>query len=139
MPKQDQIEKWILDNNEYFFSFFAGYVDAEGHIYIRILKDEKVPFAGLEISTYDKGILHQVWEKLNGLGIKCPKPLLNKPAGYKCKNGLINRGDCWRLSITRKESLALLFDKIYPLIKHEKRKRDLEVAWANILSRTQQI
>ena len=131
LPKKDIIENWILKNDTCFCAFLAGYIDAEGHIFTRLQKKSITPFSGLEIQTYDKTILHQTWEKLNRLGIECPRPLLNKPAGYVSKSGIINNGDCWRLSITKKKSLNQLFEKIYPFIKHQKRRNDLEEAWQN--------
>lgn len=138
LPKSDNIEDWILNNSELFFAFLAGYIDAEGHIYTRNPSKGKgtMPFSGIEIGTYDKNILFQIWEKLNQLDIECPKPLLNKLAGYANKNGLINRKDCWRISISKKKSLISVFEKLKPHLKHAKRYRNMVVAYENVLARS---
>ena len=52
--KKDKIPNWILSNEENFFAFLAGYIDAEGHI------RTKVP-TFLIIETYDKIILNQIF------------------------------------------------------------------------------
>lgn len=133
LPKQDSIEDWILNNNGCFFAFTAGYIDAEGHIYTRT--QYKKTFSGLEIQTYDKNILKQMWHKFNQLGIKCPKPLINKRAGYTQKNGTRNNKDAWRLGVSKKQSLSVLFNRINPYIKHDKREKDLYRAWKDVNSR----
>jgi len=135
LPKQDRIEPWILKNKKFFFAFLAGYIDAEGHIFTRLYKKSKTPTAGLEISSYDKGILCQSWSKLNEIGIKCPKPSIKTLKGYISKNGIINRGDAWRLSVNRKTALFSLLNSIEPYIRHPKRKKDLLKAKRNLIFR----
>jgi len=135
LSKQDRIEPWILRNKKIFFAFLAGYIDAEGHIFVRLCRGSKTPTAGIEIQSYDKGILQGVWKKLTQLNILCPKPKINKYKGYVSKNGLINRRDLWRLSINRKRDLFLLFNSIEPYIKHGKRKIDFKKAKENLIFR----
>jgi hypothetical protein len=135
LPKQDRVEPWILKNKKFFFAFLAGYIDAEGYIFVRLPKKSKTPLAGLEIQSYDKGILYQIWQKLSQLGILCPRPTINKRKGYVSKNGVINRKDLWRFSVNRKKALFLLLNSIESHIKHNKRKRDLKKAKENLISR----
>lgn len=135
LPKEDKIESWILKRKKFFFAFLAGYVDAEGHIFVRLYKNSKTPIAGFEVQSYDKGILSQVWQKLNQLDILCPKPRISKPKGYVSKSGIISRGDAWRLSVNRKESLFDLLNAMEPHIKHKKRMNDLKKAKQNIVFR----
>lgn len=135
LPKRDRIESWILRNKKFFFAFLAGYIDAEGHIFVRLYKNSKTPIAGFEVQSYDKGILQQTWLKLNEIGIRCQKPRINKSKGYISKNGLIHRGDLWRLSVNRKRDLFFLLTLIEPYIKHAKRKSDLQKAKENLISR----
>jgi predicted DNA-binding protein YlxM (UPF0122 family) len=135
LPNEDRIEPWIFKNKKFFFSFLAGYIDAEGHIFTRIYKNSKTPTAGLEISSCDKNILKQIWLKLNEFGIKCQKPRIKTPKGHISKNGIINREDFWRLSVNRKKALFFLFNSIEPYIKHGKRKKDLLKAKNNLLLR----
>jgi predicted DNA-binding protein YlxM (UPF0122 family) len=135
LPKRDRIEPWILRNKKFFFAFLAGYIDAEGHIFTRLQKKSKTPTAGLQIQSYDKSILHQIWSKLNKMRIKSPRPYLSHPKGYVSKDGVINRDDSWRLDINRKKALFFLLSAIEPYIKHEKRKRKLLEAKKNLILR----
>ena len=80
-------------------------------------------------------ILKQTWSKLDEIGIKCPKPKIKTPKGYVSKNGIINRGDKWRLGVYRKTALFSLLNSIEPYIKHPKRKRNLQKAKKNLISR----
>ena len=135
IPKKDNIESWILKNKKLFVSFWAGYIDAEGHIFTKIYKNSKTSYSGFEVQSYDKNILLQSWQKLNELGIKCRKPKINKLKGYTQKNGLINRKDLWRLGIYNKEDLYLFLTTIESHIKHRKRKKDLLKAKNNLITR----
>lgn len=135
LPKEDKIESWILKNKKLFFAFLTGYIDAEGHIFVRLCQRSKTPTAGLEIQSYDKGILQGIWKKLIQVNIRCPKPKINKYKGYISKNGIINRKDLWRLSINRKGGLFLLLNSVEPYIKHDKRRDDLKKAKRNLIFR----
>lgn len=136
LSKEDKIPKWILLNPKFFFAFFAGYIDAEGHIFVRLYKNCKTPIAGFEIQSQDKNILHQAWKKLNKLNIKCQKPKINRPKGYISKSGIIDRKDLWRLSVNRKVDLLLLLKSIEPHVKHGKRKNHLKKAKENLIFRS---
>lgn len=135
LPKNDKIEKWILLSNKFFFAFLAGYIDAEGYIFVRFYKHCNAPIAGLEIQSYDKNILHQIWKKLKSLKIRCPKPFISKPKGYTSKKGTTSKQDSWRLSVNRKNDLFSLLTYIKPYIKHKKKKQALQKAENNLISR----
>jgi len=64
VPKQDKIEDWITQNDDYFMAFFGGYVDAEGTIKIYNKK------ARFRVGSYDKNLLKQAFEKLQTFGIR---------------------------------------------------------------------
>ena len=64
LKKEDNIPRWIRDNTSCFFAFFAGYLDAEGHIEI-----DKKGCAKLNVASYDKNILHHLYGGLIGRGI----------------------------------------------------------------------
>jgi hypothetical protein len=120
LKKQDNIEKWILKNNDYFLSFLGGYVDAEGHFGI------SNSYGAFFVGTYDRKIIHQIYGKLNSLGIKSQKPRINIKAGYTDKRGVVTHKDLWGLAIKRKEELRKFINLIKPYIKHKKRLRDLK-------------
>lgn len=136
LPKIDNIPEWVLANNKLFIAFFAGYVDAEGCIHIHSRSGgRKIPFGGLQITSYDKNILQQSWINLMKLDILCPKPLLVKPKGYIDKRGLKSNGDAWRLSIYRKASVWKLFNFIEPYLRHSKKNKALKIVQKNIILR----
>ena len=126
IPKNDSIEKWILDNHKYFFAFLAGYADAEANISISQGR------ARFRVRTYDKHILFQAYQKLNHLGINA-KYGLSREKGI-C-SGRKSNEDCWGISVNSKESLLKLFEGIRPYIQHKKRLNDLILAEKNVLER----
>ena len=131
LKKKDKIKKWILDNNEYFFAFLAGYVDAEGHIGVH--KYGGAEQACLIISSYDSNILLQIWSKLSSLNIRCPKPRIGHFEGYVTeRKKLPYRRDYWILNTYSKMSLLILLNILANFIKHEKRLSDLQDALNNI-------
>ncbi len=126
-PKEDKLSKWILDSNENFFSFLAGYTDAEGNIGVYSGR------ARYRLGSYDKNILKHIYDKLNALKIKT-NIRLESPKGYT-RRGVVNHNDFWRISINYKDSLLRLFKKLEPYLKHKKRVRDMEKAKENVLQR----
>lgn len=130
LDKKDEIPLWILSNKNNFFAFFAGYLDAEGHIEI-----DKKDCAKLGVWSYDKNILKQLYQCLNYYGIYCLKPKITRKKGYE-KNGLVlHRKDTWGLGVYRKKDLLEIFNNVSPYLKHEKRCKDMEKAKINILER----
>lgn len=130
LPKEDRIEEWILEEPErYFAPFFAGYVDAEGHIGVDGGQ------ANFQVRSCDKNILQQSYAVLTSLGIDFSKPRIIMKKGYTSKRGVTLRRDFWGLGTARKTSLLKLFDLLEPYLKHAKRRRDMELARANIEER----
>ena len=112
---------------ETFLSFFAGFFDAEGTIYI--FKQHRSSTTGLriEVSSCDKNLLLLVAGKLRRLGYQVylpEKPLRKK--GEVIGYGPYNE-DFWRLSLTRsREALRLL--TVLPLRHREKvARKDLAI------------
>ncbi len=135
IKKDDKIDKWILNDKILFLSFLAGYSDAEGSFYLRQPhRYGKTPWGMFEIQSYEVNILGVFSNKLTVLGIE-NKLVLSKKAGYLSKNGLRNKKDAWKLSISKKQSLwnfILLIEKYH---RHEKRLRDLEKVKNNLIMR----
>ncbi|HLC92526.1 MAG TPA: LAGLIDADG family homing endonuclease [archaeon] len=123
LPKVDKIEDWILQDDTYFLSFFAGYVDAEGTIKIY---DNRARF---RVGSYDRILLKTAYEKLLSLGIKCTYKLETKA------NHITQHQDFWRIGIARKASLFKLFSLLRPYMQHQDRLRDLDLAEANVIRR----
>lgn len=127
LPKYKSIPKWILKNNKNFFSFLAGYTDAEGNIGIY---DNR---AKLRIRSYDTDILKDINIKLNSLNINSLFGLDKK--AHIDKRGFRQNKDSWQIVINERESLLKFFNLIESLIKHKKRKNDLLKAKSNVISR----
>lgn len=123
LPKEDKIEEWILNYDNYFFSFLAGYSDAEGNFGVY---DKRARF---RLGSYDKNILKQITDKLNLLGIKANLNLEGKAIIGK------HNQDFYRISINEKGSLMNLINFIKPYINHKKRRTDMILAEKNILER----
>mgnify|MGYP001580042025 FL=1 len=117
LKKEDNVEKWILKNKYYFFSFLGGYVDAEG----TFSSKHNTVFS---INTQDKKIMHQISFYLNKYGIQCIKPLLARKM-----NSVINlvksNKDVWLINIYNKKNLIILIKSVKKYIKHKKRKTDM--------------
>lgn len=139
LPKQDKIESWILTNKRFFLSFVAGYVDAEGCFLIRKYKDSKTLVAGFELQSCDKNIIRNIWKNVSLLGIQSPEPKISRLKGYRSKNGAINRGNMWRLSIYRKDSLMKFLNLIEPYLKHSDKRKKVHYLKENIISRSKRI
>ena len=116
-------------STEPFFAFLGGYSDAEGGIGIYN------KMAQFRLASYDRNILHQAHAALTRLGIRCPQPRIAVPKGYIDKQGHRCKQDCWSLSVYRKASLLLLFERMGPYLRHAKRIRDMEAAIRNIEER----
>jgi hypothetical protein len=132
LPKKDNIPKWIRENKGYFLSFLAGYIDAEGCIYIA-----KNNVAGLKLSSYDKKILKQIHQQLLKIGIECNPPQIHIKKGYKKSDGYIYQNDEWNFVVTKKSSLLPLLQLLKQRLKHQKRLKDLKKAEQNIIKRNQ--
>lgn len=129
LKKEDNIEKWILNNDEHFASFLAGYIDAEGHFGVYN------GFAEFSVGTYDRGIINLIYSKLLDLGIKGSKPKITVKKGYRDKRGVEWHGNIWRFRITRKGDLYKFICLIEKFIKHKKRCNDMIEAKNNIVRR----
>ena len=128
LPKEDDIPDWILADDECFFAFFAGYADAEANIGVYSGK------ARFRIDSYDKNIILKSHAKLALLGIKFPKPYIDRKKGtISCRRrGGIYHQDRWLLETKRKAPLLQLFECIKPYLKHAKRRQDMAKAIENI-------
>lgn len=122
LPKEDKIPQWILNKKDTFWSFFAGYTDAEGCFYLRKpAKNRKVWGSGFEIQSQQKGIITSLWKSMPLNKIISPSPRISRKAGSIDKRGIKNNKDMWRFSINRKESLNNFIDFIYPYLKHQEK------------------
>jgi predicted DNA-binding protein YlxM (UPF0122 family) len=120
---------WIEKNEDYFYSFLAGFTDAEGNISI----SNNMAYFGL--GNYDKLILFKIYEHLNKLGVICNKPLCSHMEGKFNKQGFRYNADYWSLRIHRKKYLLELLKNLSPYLKHENKVKALNIAITNIIER----
>lgn len=132
IPKQDNIESWIINHTKYIMAFIAGYTDAEGSIGVYAGR------AKFRLGSYDFQILKQITEELKKRNIRAILKL-EVPKGFINKQGVINNGDFWRITVNEKQSLFKLFNLLLPYMKHEKRINNLVEAKNNIIQRNNAI
>ena len=118
LPKQDVIESWMISNNKYFWAFVAGYSDAEGCFSIKKLNN----YPGFHLQTYDKNILFEIHDKLKQFNIVASLPTASKLVNDEGQR-------IWRLSVYRKQALKFLIINLRKLIKHSKRRKDMQRVW----------
>jgi predicted DNA-binding protein YlxM (UPF0122 family) len=130
IPKEDAIPPWVLEDNESFLAFFAGYSDAEGSF---ILSNSRAYF---KIDSGDKNILNQARRKFKDLGVEFPEPKLIRPSGTWIEQfQLSSKLDLWRLASERKETLIKLCEMLSPYLRHQKRVQDMQAVHAYVLTR----
>ena len=139
LPKYEKIPYWILSEQETFFSFFAGYTDAEGSFYLkRPNKTGKTWSSSFEIQTQQKQVILDLWENIKKYKIFAQLPKISRRAGTIQKsNGNKNNKDMWKFSVDRKFFLFKLIEHLEPYLKHTEKLRKIEEIKRNIVLRNQ--
>jgi hypothetical protein len=127
LSKEDKIPDWVLENEEAFFGYLAGYTDAEGHIAVA-----KTGQAIFKIDTYGQIIIQTCNAYLNRYGIQTSTPLISVKKGTITGQGHAYKKDMWRLHIGGKSALLLLFNRLRPYLRHATRIAQMNAAIANI-------
>ncbi len=122
LQKLKFIPEDTLSDGDLFWSFVAGYTDAEGNIGVYQNR------ARLRIGSYDKEILSQIHQKFNEFGMQSTYSL-------ETPKQIGQNKDFWRVKVSEKESLLKLLNILEKRLKHQKRLKDLEAARENLLSR----
>jgi hypothetical protein len=121
----------MLRNKRAFFSFLAGFTDAEGHIGVH--KGQAI----YSLGNYNVGLLRLLCRGLYDFGIECRKLTNHHNKGYVGKDGYAHSQDYWSLSVGKMSELNKLFGAIEPYLRHEKRINDLRAARRNIIERSE--
>ena len=127
LPRHNEIPVWILNRKSAFLNFLARYTDAEGNICISNGR------AKFRIRTYDKKILWQINKKLGDFSIKSLFRLEKR--AHTRKNSVPQNKDCWGITINERLSLHKILLLLKPILKHNKRRGDLLVAFYNVEKR----
>ncbi|MBV9546987.1 MAG: hypothetical protein JOY61_21675 [Chloroflexi bacterium] len=129
LPKEDRIPDWVLERDDTFFAFFAGYLDAEGYIRAYLPKRYRTWQPQLEIRSYDAVLLEQLSAGLNDRGIPCIHAHVCVAAGYTNSRGVKSNCALWRIGLSARASLRSLFENIDPYVRHALRRRQMLDAW----------
>lgn len=127
-----EVPNWILEDKNSFFSFLAGFTDAEG--WIGISKN----MACYSLGNCDKDLLELIRNNLIKFGIGNRPLSVDKRKGKPTTGGYFFSADYYQLRINRKSDLFELFSKIKPYIKHENKIKALNMAIENIEWRNKQ-
>ncbi len=128
LPKSNEAWDWIKENDELIPSFIAGYVDAEANF---ILNQGRARF---KVDSYDVDILSFISEWLISKGINAKFRRIYKKGDVWKGNYPLNN-DLWRLNINDMVSLMCFIKMLLPLIRHNKRRKDMEICLKNINER----
>ena len=138
LTKEDKIPVWILEDRETFFSFLAGYFDAEGCFHLKKPKKTGRIFSGgLEIQTQQKQIILGLWKGLLNYTITFPQPTISKKTGHVDSRGVKNNKDVWRLTTYKKESVWKLVQVLKPYLKHQEKLNKIKGIEKNLISRNE--
>jgi len=128
LSKKVDAWEWIKDHDDLIPQFIAGYVDAEANF---ILNQKRARF---KIDSYDVEILTFISEWLISKGINTRFRRIYKKGDIWKGNYPLNN-DLWRLNINDMVSLRSFIKLLLPLIRHNKRKNDMEICLKNIQDR----
>ncbi len=117
----------IFQVREEFFSFLAGFTDAEGNI--RIDKDGVAVF---QLGNCDKVLLERIKRSLTQFGIKASGLYLGRKKGSISSKGYPLNEDYWHLVVAKKSDLLKLLGALKPHIKHHAKIPVLEKAIESI-------
>ena len=129
LKKPQEIPKWILDNDEYFYSFLSAYMDCEGYWRVVRSHENSVRFI-FGIQTGDKIILERIKEKL----LSCdhaPRFYLSKRKGRINGSFGISNIDIYSLMLYRKREVISLVNKLLHLSMHSEKIRKMEFILEN--------
>lgn len=133
LEKEYCVPDWVMQNDDCFWAFLAGYMDAEG--YIGILRQPHHDQARVQIASCDVGILRGLWVGLHARGVHCPQLYQKIQAGTIDRRGHRHNHDFYCLGIYRKASLDRLFQGIDSYLRHADKRAAMAKAWANIRER----
>ena len=124
VEKPKSIPNWIIENDEYFWQFFAAYIDCEGNWHLSRSHQVHSKFS-LRLRTGDKRILEDMKRKLLLEGFN-PLFILEIVKGSPGPSGKFH-SNIYNLSISRKQEVLLLIKKILDLSMHSEKIRKMKL------------
>lgn len=124
-----QLPGWVFNTKRYFFSFLAGFTDAEGSIFISRNQ------AHYALGNYDLSLLKKIKIYLEKYDLKTHKISYSARRGLIASHGYRYNHDYWTLTLSRKADMLKLFGFIGPYLKHQKRIDQMQLGIENIQER----
>ncbi len=121
--------RWCAGTEDTFFSFLAGFTDAEGSFFISNGK------AFVSWGNYDRDILHFIKRGLLKFGIESPALCRDALKGYVGKHGYRRNKNYWHLTITKKVMVKKLLNHLDFFMLHADKKRALVRLRKNLIMR----
>lgn len=121
--------KWIFRNKKQFFSFLAGFTDAEGTIYI---SNNQAKYA---LGNYNIELLRQIKFCLEKYNVKSHNITRSIRQGLLASHGYRYNHDYWILTVSRKVDMLRLFGLMGLHLKHANRIKQMNIAIKNIEER----
>jgi len=128
LKKPNKIPSWVLENENTFYSFLAGYMDCEGTWDTRKTNKNNTRI-GFRIRTSDKKILLQLKKRLEEFGYN-PTFYLERKRGTKTNIGKHNK-DFFALCVLRKSETLSLAQKLLNLSRHFEKIRRMRLILKN--------
>ncbi len=128
-----EVPEWIINDKRHFFSFLAGFIDAEGSI--KIYNNQ----ARLSIGNYDLPLLKLIKKQLQFFGIESPKIYESDTSKYITPDGYGHNQNYFSFRMTKKAILLKLLNILQLYIKHEGKVKDLKEAKLNIIKRNKKL
>ncbi len=123
-------QEYIFQQKDIFFSFLAGFVDAEGYIHSKDNSDF------LFLGNYDVKLLRKIKRILEEKHkIKCSRVSIILKKGYYPSNDRKYNKDYWALRISRKVCLMRLLEELKKYSKHENKQKAITQTIKNIKRR----
>lgn len=129
LPKNREYQ-WCLYHKTHFFSFLAGFTDAEGSFFIQR------NMASIAWGNYNTEILGFIKDGLAKFGIAELMMHCDSLRGTIGKNGYPRNKNYCHLGCARKKVVAALIKELKPFIRHGDKKKALRRLEANIQIRT---
>ena len=120
---------WIFRNKKHFFSFLAGFTDAEGTIFI---SNNQAKYA---LGNYNIALLRQIKFYLEKYNIKSHNITRSIRQGLLASHGYRYNHDYWTLTVSRKVDMLRLLHLIGPHLKHINKLKQMNIAIENIAER----
>ncbi len=121
--------EFIFKDKDLFFSFLAGFTDAEGCMTL----SNKMAY--YQLGNYDHKLLNKIHRNLIKFGIRSVRIRHDNRKGKKNNQGYRYNADYYSLTIYRKKELLKLLLAIKPYIRHENKVKALNIALENIYMR----